>query len=126
MPGILTSAEIAAMQSVIYNTVLPDTCNILGLTYTSDGAGGVSVGTAIVSGGSAIPCRCDPLSQLGQREKVGGAEGNVYDFVFTLSITAPIATDRQIGHNGHIYEIRKVSDDPSWLLCRRAHVARIE
>lgn len=127
MPGWLTDAEIAAMQSTILNGVLPDTCDIIGNTYISDGAGGQNIGTAIVSGGSAVPCRKDDLasSPTGQREVIAGAEGVMYPYVFTLQVDAPIADDRMISHGGHIYQIRQINDDPSWLLCRRAYCERI-
>lgn len=122
----LTAAEITAIADTIAGAVLPDTCNIMTQTYSSDGAGGMTPGTAIVSGGSAVPCRRRPLTRRGQIEVVGGAEGVTYDYVFTFGTAAPIATDRLIIHAGQTFQIRQISDNPSWLVCRRAYVTIVE
>lgn len=126
MPGILTTAEINAMAATVYNYVLPDTCNILDQTEVSDGAGGWTNGTAIVSGGSAIACRFDTVLPPTARETVGGAEGLTIDGIFTWGTAAPVAIDRLVEYQGTFYQIREFLKDASWLLCRRANVTRIE
>ncbi|SRR5258706_9369379 len=125
MSGWLTTAELTAMQNVIYNGVLPDTCVIQAPTYTSDGAGGQSASYAPVTGGTVL-CRRDPHRLGNTLEVIAGAEAVVYDDIFTLPVTAPIAVDRVIIHNGDTCQIRQISDHPSWILCRRAFTARIE
>jgi hypothetical protein len=122
----LSDTEIAAMASTIAGAVLSDTCNIYNQVLTPDGAGGNTPELVLVSGGSAVPCRRRPIRSRGQLEVVGGAEGVAYDYVFTFGTAAPIATNRIIIHNNQTFQIRQISDSPSWLLARRADVTVVE
>lgn len=126
MPGWLSDAEIAAMASTVAGAVLSDTCDIYDQTPTSDGAGGFTVALTLVSGGSACPCRRRPMTQRGQIEIAGGAEAAGYDYIFTFGTAAPLATNRIIIHAEQTFQIRQISDNPSWNLARRAYVTVVE
>jgi hypothetical protein len=115
---MIPTSELAAMRAEI-NRLLPDTCQIVTITHTSDGAGGFTdtYGTA-----SAIACRLDYMSgSEGVAENLSaGAVQPFGRYMLTLSSSAVILTENQVMHGGLTYNVMAVNTDSSWMGSKRA------
>ena len=116
---MLPSIELARLRTDLEQT-LPDQCNILTFSRTSDGMGGWSEtwGTTY----SAVPCRLD---FIGGREAVqSGALIPYTRAIVTLPQATVITTQNRIEHGGNTYNIQTVNLG-SWLGVKRASVEKI-
>ena len=116
---MLPAAELAQLREDLQNT-LPDTCNILSLTRTSDSQGGWTEvwGTATLS----VSCRLD---FIGGNEALNS--GALYPYlraIVTLPQATTISAQNRIEHNGNTYTVQAVNLG-SWLGVKRASVELI-
>jgi hypothetical protein len=95
-----TDNELTRARSDLEASMLPDTCNILTATRVVDALNGKEI---LVSG------EIDPY----------------HTYVLTLPQSATITTDSRVEHGSYTYEVRSVTLDRSWSLCKRAMVERV-
>lgn len=113
----LSASELAQMRSDIAE-LLPDTCNILALTSTSDGAGGQVDTWGTATGGTAVSCRVDYRSG---REQVASSQLTSYQSAtisFAFDVTITPLNRIQVGAN--VFSIQAVNKGQSWLAITRA------
>lgn len=111
-------ADLTWMREEVENT-LPDTCNILSVTKTSNGQGGFtqSWGTAVAS----VACRVDAMKQADAVTVVGEA-GRVYNrFVVTMPHDTAITAANRIEANGYTLAVETVDPAKSEIACLRAY-----
>lgn len=110
MPTLSTS-EIAAMRTTL-ETALPDTCNILSVTQTSDGQGGFTEAWGTATAG--IACRLDNTSS---RELLSGdAVQHFTGWMLTLPHNTSIAAGNRVEIGGISYNVVGFDDGKSWQL----------
>lgn len=101
-------------------TTLPDTCNILSLTTTSDGMGGWSEAWGTTY--SLVACRLD---FIGGNERVNvGALMPYSRAIVTLPQDTVISAANRIEHDGNVYTVQAVNLG-SWLGVKRASVEKV-
>jgi hypothetical protein len=101
-------------------TLLPDECNILSLTRSSDGQGGWSEawGTATL----LVSCRLD---FIGGGESITNSALQPYTrAIVTLPQDTTISAQNRIEHNGNVYSVQSVNLG-SWLGVKRAMVQKV-
>ena len=122
---MLPADELAQIR-VDLETTLPDTCNILTLSRTSDSQGGWSEtwGTATL----AVECRVDFTSSnrfVGGKEKVmANALLPFSSAIITFPQDTTITEQNRIEHNSITYSVQSVNLG-SWLGVKRASVEKI-
>ncbi len=117
----LTARELAQMREDIED-LMPDTCNILSVAYTSDGEGGMAEtwGTATAN----VACRIDYRS--GSEKLTGGAIQSYSKAVLSLPYTTAISTKNRIQIGAYIWSVLSVNDKQSWDVVRRAELERVQ
>jgi len=111
---ILTDAEHEWMRATILDTTLPDTGDILEVTYTVDGQGGVtsSWGTATED----VAYRLD--LKTGNEQVTGGALKPFSYWQLTLPYDATVTTDNRFqDKDGNLYNISSIDADISYHMC---------
>jgi hypothetical protein len=118
MTGI-NAAELASMRADI-ESLLPDTCNVITVTYTPDGYGGVipTLGTTSAD----LACRMD--HKTGRETLTGGAIQDYQGNVLTIPYNTTISTANRVEYGGAVYSVIAVSEG-SWLACKRVTVEKI-
>lgn len=134
--SVLTASELADMRIAI-NTLLPDVGDIYSIGNTPDGFGGYVEGTTIVSGGSNVPYRLDPLR--GSEQIAGGAANQYYQYQLTIpdsfgTCLAPLSGGTSGSYGIYrfkagttYYRIRTIdnrNDDKSWSCSTRVILER--
>jgi len=116
---MLPDAELTRIREDL-ETCLPDTCNILSLTRTSDSQGGWSEvwGTA----GTSIACRLDFIG--GQENVTAGALMPYTTAIVTLPQATVISSQNKLEHGGNTYTVQAVNLG-SWLGVKRASVSKV-
>lgn len=120
---MLSARELAQIRSDM-ELLLPDTCNVLGVTRTSDGAGGWSDAETIVAGGTAVACRMD-FSNPGREGVSATAQTSFKSGLLSLAYDYEISTDNRISFGGETYNITGVNDDQSWIGVKQVSVERL-
>lgn len=116
--SFFTDADLSWMQDEVEKT-LPDTCNILTMTKTSDGQGGwtESWGTAT----AGVACRVDAMASSDSDTVVGESE-RVYDrYVVTLPHDTTISEYNRIEVNDYTLSIDAVDHPKSEATCLRVY-----
>ena len=119
---MIPADELAQIRAYL-ETTLPDTCNILSLTRTSDSQGGWTEvwGTATLS----VECRLDFIANaqgVGGKEKVtAGALRPFTQAIVTLPQDTTITAQNRLEHGGNTYTVQSVNLG-SWLGVKRANV----
>ena len=122
---MLTNSDLSVMRDAI-EQLLPDTCNILAGTETSDGMGGVTLtwGTA----GTAIPCRFDFKSGrefvvgVGLQSFTSAMLSLAYDVTIT-EVNRVEKIDIDTGSVTHTYAVSApVNSDQSWRAVKRVQL----
>lgn len=124
MSELLNSADLARLQNDIEAYTLPDTCNILSLSRTSDNQGGwtESWGTATAS----VKCRLDGLANTVARDSVQGSSLRDYSrWIITLPHDATLQADWRIEHSSGTYAVITLMDNGSWNAHTRATLERL-
>ncbi len=119
---LLSAAELAQMRTDLEAYALPDTCTILSVTQTPDNEGGMteSWGTATAS----VACRLD--ARGGGRADVATSLTPYSSWMLTLPQSATIVAGNRVVHGGYTYAVMAVGDDPSWPVCLRATLERVD
>ncbi len=113
----IDTAMLSAMREAI-SELLPDSCNILSLTSTSDGAGGYSEAWGTVT---AVSCRLDVKEM---RDIVSG--GAVQSYIKTM-LSVPYDTSitevNRVEHGGVTYAVvAPPNSDQSWIAVKRVEL----
>ena len=116
----LTARELAQMQADIYD-LLPDTCDILSVAYTSDSEGGFAEawGTATAN----VHCRIDYRS--GRETMVGGAIQPYSKAVISLPYNTTISLTNRVKVGDYVWSIVSINDGQSWQAVKRAELERV-
>ena len=120
----LSTAELAQIRADIANT-LPDTCSILAIIHTSDGAGGWSDSAGTIAGGTSVPCRIDFAFNSGKEHMSNATLTPFKSGVVSMAYDKTITTANQIQIGSTIYNITGVNDQQSWIGVKRCTVERI-
>jgi len=117
----LTARELAQMQADIED-LMPDTCDILSVAYTSDGEGGMTEawGTALAN----VACRVDYRS--GSEKMTGGAIQPYNKAVISLPYTTALTTKHRVKVDDFVWAVLSVNEGQSWDVVRRAELERVE
>lgn len=115
----LDAATLAVMRESI-GELLPDTAQIITITSTPDGAGGVTEtrGTA-----SALAFRLDVMS--GREQVMGGAVQPYTSLKGSFPYDTVISTENQVLHEGITYAVKSVNIEQSWIAVRRVDLERV-
>ena len=117
----ISTADLEYMRSCIED-LLPDTCNILSLTRTSDGQGSWTEAWGTATAG--VPCRLDPLQGV---EQLSASSVRPYHaYTLTLAHDAAIATTNQVEVGSDTFTVVSVDDTKSWAASRRCRLERID
>ena len=118
---VLTSADLTSMRTTI-NTMMPDTCNIIAGTITSDGQGGYTEawGTAY----AGVSCRLDKRN-TGREVVSAGAIQTFGTWVLTLPYNTAITSSNRVEHGSVTYSVVHVDTDKSWIASVRAELEEI-
>jgi len=116
---MLPAAELDQIRTDL-ETMLPDTCNILSLTRTSDGQGGWSEAWGTAS--TAVACRLDFISGA---EAITGAALIPYSrAVLSLPQATTITAQSRVEYGGVTYTVQAVNLG-SWLGVKRCTVQKV-
>jgi len=121
MSNTLTAAEIEWMRAEIEDVVMADSCNILTITYTSDGQGGLveSWGTAT----SGVLCRIAPMQN---REMLSGDAMQPFRrFKVTLPHGTDVSEVSRLEISGVQYNILGIDTGKGWSLNMRLEVEKV-
>jgi hypothetical protein len=116
----MDASELQRIREDITRDLLFDTCDIITVTKTPDGFGGVieTLGTASAS----IACRMDHKS--GVSVLAGGELATFQGNMLTLPYDTTITTTNRVLYGGAYYSVISVSEG-SWLGVKRAEVEKI-
>ncbi len=116
----LSANELAQMRADVAN-LLPDTCTILSVAYTSDSEGGLTEawGTATAS----VACRLDFIA--GREMEAGGAIQPYTKVMLSLPYSATLATDNRVKVGSETYAVKSVNNGQSWNVAIRAELERL-
>ena len=117
----LTARELAQMQADIYD-LLPDTCDILSVAYTSDSEGGLTEAWGTATAG--VHCRIDYRS--GRETLTGGATQPYSKAVISLPYNTAISLTNRVKSGGYTWAILSINDGQSWQAVERAELERVE
>jgi head-tail adaptor len=121
---MLTNAELAQMQADILS-LLPDTCNILGVTTrTSDGMGGLTETWGTVTGGTAVACRMD-FTQPGREAMTNDTLTPYQRGMLSLPYSTVITTAHRVEFGSETYNVIATNTGGSKLAVRRVVVERV-
>ena len=115
----LTARELAAMRMAI-NDLLPETCQVLTVTRTSDGQGGFTEAWGTVA---TTTCRVDWKS--GIETVQGGAIEPYRRCVITLPYDTTVAEGYRLQVGSDIYAVTSVDNGKSWDACLRVDVDKV-
>ena len=117
----LTARELAQMREDIED-LMPDTCDILSVAYTSDGEGGMTEawGTALAD----VNCRIDYRS--GSEKMTGGAIQPYNKAVISLPYTTALTTKHRVKLDDFVWAVLSVNEGQSWDVVRRAELERVK
>jgi head-tail adaptor len=112
---------LAAMRSAIAD-LLPDTCVILSITETPDGAGGVTQSWGTLSSG--VSCRLDVKS--GMEQVAGGALVPYKRTMLSVPYDTTITEAHRVVHSGGTYNvIAPPNTGQSWIAVKRVELERV-
>lgn len=121
---MIDTAMLAAMREAI-SDLLPDTCDILTVTRTADGYGGMteSIGTA----SAGVSCRLDAQLYAGMTDEMVKAERLLpYNrYMLSLPYDTTITTDNRVLHNSITYAVTGVNVSQSWNAVKRVSVEKL-
>lgn len=115
------AAELARLRDDLNNAILPDTADILTVTDTADGQGGVtqSWGTAT----AMVACRIDPMTS--REILAGGGVADFHGYMITLPHDITITARNRVKINAVEYNVITVTASQSWGACVRVKAERV-
>jgi head-tail adaptor len=116
----LTARELAQMRADIED-LMPDVCDILSVTYVSDGEGGMTETWGTVS--ADVKCRVDYRS--GSEKMTGGAIQPYSKAVLSLPYSTTISTTNRVKMDAYVWSVLSVNNKQSWDAVRRAELERV-
>ena len=120
---MLSSAELAHMRDAI-GDLLPDTCNILSVSGTADGFGGVTSTWGTAS--SNVSCRLDIITRRETGQNIDGASMREYqETVLSLPYNTSVSNNNRIEHGGFTYNVTATNTDQSWIAVKRVSLERV-
>ncbi len=114
---MMDAGELARLQADLA-ALLPDRCDLLTVTRTSDGAGGWSESWATAA--ANVPCRFDPLR--GSEALVGAALQSRQVYTVTLPAGTTLTTASRLKRGTTSYAVLAVDGVKSWAGTLRAVV----
>ena len=117
----IDTAMLTAMRDAI-GDLLPDTCNILTVTFTPDGMGGNTEAWGTAS--SSIACRVDMASgQNAGMEVITADSLRPYTtYILSIPYDTTIAEDDRVEHSGATYAVKSVNTEQSWMAVKRCQM----
>ena len=117
----LTAAELTQIRADIEDNAMPDTCNILSVTRTSDSQGGFTEtwGTATAS----VIARFD--AESGQELLQSGEVRPYMRWTVTVPWNTTVAETNRIEKGSQQFSIISIKDDRSWLATKRISVEEV-
>lgn len=120
---MLSNAELLQMREAIAQ-LFPDTCNVLSVSESPDGFGGVSQTWGTI--GTAVPCRLDFVDRLGQSERIAGAGIKAFqETILSMPYDTTITEAHRIEHDSYTYNVRMANNDQSRIAVRRLRLERV-
>ena len=116
----LTARELAQMQADIYD-LLPDTCDILSVAYTSDSEGGFAEAWGTATAG--VKCRIDYRS--GRESMTGGAIQPYSKAVLSVPYNTTVSLTNRVKSGDYTWSILSINDGQSWKAVKRAELERV-
>lgn len=121
--NMLTTQELLHMRDST-ELLMPDTCNILSVTNTPDGQGGVTQTWGTVS--SSIACRLDILSRQNTNIQIDGAALREYqETILSVPFDTTVENNNRVEHGGLTYNVTSTNTDQSWIAVKRVYLERI-
>jgi hypothetical protein len=119
---MLSAEELAHMRTGT-GLLMPDTCNILSVTQTADGFGGITQtwGTVVT-----VACRLDIVPTQHDEQVNGSSLRNFQETVLSIPFSTSIAVTNRVEHGGYTYNVLATNVDQSWIAVKRATLERIE
>ena len=119
MSDFFTASDLSWMREEVEKT-LPDTCNILSVTRTSNGRGGYTEtwGTATAN----VECRIDAIVRADSDSVVGASERVYNRYVVTLPHDTTISQENRLEVNSYTLAIESIDSPKSEAACLRAYV----
>jgi hypothetical protein len=117
--AVLTDAELAAMRGDT-ELLMPDTCNIVSLTNTSDGEGGWTETRGTT--GTSI-CRLDVIQ--GREQLTGGAIQPYISYMLSLPYDVAVTPAQIVEHLSVDYAVKSINRGQSWKAVVRVELERI-
>jgi len=117
---MLLTDQLTLMRSQAED-MMPDTCDILSVTNTSDSQGGIvqTWGTASAS----VKCRLD--AQGGGDALSAGRITDFRGYILTVPYATTVTEANRVLHGGVTYAVTSVDLDKSWPVTRRAKLERV-
>ena len=116
----LTARELAQMQADIYD-LLPDTCDILSVAYTSESEGGFAEAWGTATAG--VKCRIDYRS--GRETMTGGAIQPYSKAVLSVPYNTTISLTNRVKSGDYVWSILSINEGQSWQAVKRAELERV-
>jgi hypothetical protein len=111
---MLSTGELAFMRESI-EQLMPDTCDILTVTETPNGQGGITETWATAYSG--VKCRLD--MKTGSIPAVGGAVQQFTSYVLSLPYDTVIADVDRVEIDSVTYAVTSINDGQSWKAVKR-------
>lgn len=118
---LMTSAELTQLRSDVEAYLMPDTCNVLSVTRTSDGQGGWTEAWGTASG--TVACRLD--AKAGREMDAGGAVQAFHTYTLTLKHGTTITTANRVEVDSSTFAVVSVDTAKSWDAAIRCELERV-
>ena len=117
--SMLSTEQLAYIRDTL-EQLMPDTCNILSVSYSSNGQGGLleTWGTATAN------CRLDAIPLKGGETAAGGAIQPFKSYILTLPYDTTITEANRIEIGVYTFAVKSVDPAKSWAATRRAMLER--
>ena len=122
MSNGLSAEELRQMRDDIED-LMPDTCSILSVAYTSDGQGGLAETWGTATGGTAVSCRIDFAS--GKEALASVAIQPFTRAMLSVPYDTNLTTDNRVVWGSYTFNVVSVNLGQSWNVVRRAVLEQV-